>query len=169
MSVISNTTVLVNFALIGQVDLLRAVFGTLYIAHEVYAELEDGAREGYTVLDSLLEYISPPAEHGWPYQTGLASIDELRQLSTMPGGLHRGEAACLAIAMHRGWLFLSDDRAARAEACRRRIAVSGSLGCLVLTVERHILPLAEANRLLAAMIAHGYYAPIQDLTPLLHP
>jgi predicted nucleic acid-binding protein len=59
--------------------------------------------------------------------------------------LHQGEASCLAIARHRGWILLSDDRAARDEGIRLVIIVSGSVGCLVLAVERGLGTLEQAN------------------------
>jgi predicted nucleic acid-binding protein len=169
MSIISNTTVLVNFAEIGQIAVLPAIFGTIFLPTEVYAELQDGAADGYRFLEPLLAQVSPPADQGWLQQTTLADAHELRMMSILPVGLHRGEAACLAIAAQRSWLLLTDDRAARAEARRRAIRFSGSIGCLVRAVERGVAPLADANAWLAAMIANGYYAPVTDLTPLVLP
>ena len=42
MSVISNTTVISNFASINQLDPLRRLFGALYISTEVYEEIRIG-------------------------------------------------------------------------------------------------------------------------------
>jgi predicted nucleic acid-binding protein len=84
----------------------------------------------------------------------------------MSSGLHGGERACLAIAGARTWLLLTDDRAARAEARRRKIDLSGSLGCLVLGVERKLFTLEQANALLAMMVAQGYHAPLTDISEL---
>jgi predicted nucleic acid-binding protein len=64
---------------------------------------------------------------------------------------------------------LTDDRAARAEAQRRSIAISGSIGCLVLSVERGHASLDHANHLLAQMVAYGYQAPLSDLAVLVKP
>jgi predicted nucleic acid-binding protein len=47
MSVIANTTVISNFASVNQLDLLRWLFGALYISTEVYAEIQAGLEEGY--------------------------------------------------------------------------------------------------------------------------
>lgn len=46
MSVITNTTVIINFAAIGRLDLLRRLFGAIYLPTEVYAEILDGQAEG---------------------------------------------------------------------------------------------------------------------------
>ena len=47
MNVITNTTVLSNFAVIGQLDLLRQLYGVIYIPIEVYEEMQAGLEEGY--------------------------------------------------------------------------------------------------------------------------
>ncbi len=41
MSVISNTTVLSNFAVVEQLDLLQRIYGRVYLAGAVYTELEE--------------------------------------------------------------------------------------------------------------------------------
>jgi predicted nucleic acid-binding protein len=169
MTIISNTSVLINFAAIGRLDVLPEIYETLYIPVEVFAELEAGVAEGYSFLVPLVQAIVPPADQGWLQQTILADAGELRLMSTMPAGLHRGEAACLAIAGQRAWLFLTDDRAARAEARRREIRVSGSIGCLVRAIESGVASLSDANSWLAAMIANGYYTPVTDLAPFVSP
>ncbi len=51
MSVITNTTVIINFAAIGRLDLLRRLFGAIHLPTEVYAEILDGQAEGYSFLN----------------------------------------------------------------------------------------------------------------------
>lgn len=165
MTVITNTTVLSNFARIGELGLLRQLFEKLTLPTEVYAEIQEAQAEGYAFFDGIEGQITPFAGDGWLVLVSLAE-QELRLLGAMPTGLHRGERACLAIAGERAWLLLTDDRAARAEAKRRSIAISGSIGCLVLAVERKLVTLAHANTLLSAMVAQGYHAPLTDLSPL---
>lgn len=97
----------------------------------------------------------------------MTNEQELRYFHDLPARLHRGESSCLAIARHRSWLLLTDDRDARHEAMRQDIMVSGSIGCLVLAVERGHCTLPEADSWLAQMIEQGYHAPLTDLTPLI--
>ncbi|HEX9867365.1 MAG TPA: DUF3368 domain-containing protein [Candidatus Tectomicrobia bacterium] len=47
------------------------------------------------------------------------------------------------------------------------ITVSGSVGCLVLAVERGLCRLEQANVWLSQMIRQGYRSPVNDLTSLL--
>jgi predicted nucleic acid-binding protein len=168
MRVIVNTTVISNFASIGQLDMLRQLYGALAMSTDVYDEIQAGLEEGYRFYAGLEQWIQPLAEGGWIHLTSLSHEQELRYFRELPARLHRGEMSSLAIARHRGWLLLTDDRAARTEATRLGVLVSGSLGCLVLAVERHLCSLAQANSWLQEMMRQGYRSPVTDLTPLLN-
>ena len=167
MSAISNTTVISNFAAIGELDLLKCLFGSLYISLDVYEEIQNGREEGYLFYDALDQIIFPYAERGWIILTSLQAEEEFRLYRQFPSRLHQGEASSLAIACYRGWLFLSDDFDARTAAKRLNIRLSGSVGCLVLLAERGICSLNAANHLLRRMIEQGYRSPILDLTELI--
>ncbi len=74
----------------------------------------------------------------------------------------------LAIAAHRGWQFLTDDRAARNHAARVGVSVAGTLGILVRTVRQGLLTIDEANQVLEQMIVRARYrSPVSDLSILL--
>ena len=167
MRVIVNTTVISNFASIGQLDVLRQLYGALAMSTEVYDEIQAGLAEGYRFYEGIEQWIEPLAEGGWIHLTSMSHEQELRYFRELPAHLHRGEMASLAIARHRCWLLLTDDRAARTEATRLGIPVSGSLGCLVLAIERHLCSLSQANIWLQEMIHQGYHSPVTDLAPLL--
>jgi uncharacterized protein len=167
MSIISNTTVLSNFAAINQLSLLQQLHSRLFVPTAVYDEIRRGLDEGYTFSQSILTQIYPFYDHGWIHLTSVTSDNELRYLGQLPPKIHAGEAECLAIAQGRGWLLLTDDRAARKLARAGHIALSGTLGCLVLMVEQAICPSAEANHHLSEMIHQGYRSPVTDLTTLL--
>jgi predicted nucleic acid-binding protein len=166
MSIISNTTVISNFANIGQLDVLRRLYHVLCIPTEVYEEISTGLEEGYLFYRDVVSVIYPFNETGWLH-LAVMDTDELRRFGQLPSHLHKGEAACLAIAEHRRWVLLTDDSAARTEAARCRIRISGSIGCLVLAVERRLTSLEQANEWLNEMIRLDYRSPIADITPLL--
>ena len=166
MSVIANTTVISNFASIGQLDVLRRLFGTVYISTEVHQEILAGLHEGYRFYQDIDWHIYPLSAEGWLRLTSL-NEEEIGILSTLPANLHEGEASCIAIARNRGWWFLSDDLAARTMALKYTIHLSGSVGCLVMIVEKSIASLNQANGLLQEMIRQGYCSPVSDITPLL--
>jgi len=167
MSVISNTTVLSNFAAIERIELLQRLFQSLFISLQVHQEIQAGLTDGYGFYRSLESHILSKAEDSWVHLTSLVSDQEISTFLYLPRHLHDGEASSLAIAQSRGWLFLTDDRAARREAKARKVPFSGTLGCLALGVERGMWPLKEANGWLHAMIRQGFYSPMSDLEPLL--
>jgi predicted nucleic acid-binding protein len=109
MSVITNTTVISNFASIGQLDVLRRLYGTLAISTEVYDEIQAGLEEGYRFYEGIEQLIAPFAEDGWIELTSMTDEQELHDFHELPARLHRGEASSLAIARQRRWLFLTDD------------------------------------------------------------
>jgi predicted nucleic acid-binding protein len=86
--------------------------------------------------------VHPLAEDGWLRLTGMRDEEELRTFGAVPRSLHGGEAACLAIALRRGWTLVTDDRAVRVEAAGLEVRVSGSIGCLVMAVERGLCSVA---------------------------
>lgn len=166
MNVISNTTVISNFAATGRLDVLHALYERVFISTDVYAEIQEGVDEGYDFYTGVTNDVAPSNPTGWIHLTGLQTEAELHYFGTLPRRLHTGEASCLAIARVRRWLLLTDDRAARQEARRLQIKLSGSLGCLVLAIERKLCTLDTANTWLLDMLQQGYCSPITDLTPL---
>jgi predicted nucleic acid-binding protein len=166
MSIISNTTVLSNFASIDSLGRLRELYGEVFLSTEVYKEIQHGLEEGYTFYSGIEEILHPMAEDGWLRLTGLRNEKEVGLFSSMPGRLHAGEASCLAIALHRSWLLLTDDKAARRHAADRNIAVSGTLGTLILGVERSLWTLEQANGWLERLVASGFHSPMRELSGL---
>lgn len=166
MSVISNTTVLSNFAAIDSLDCLCELFQEVFLSTEVYHEIQRGLEEGYTFYSGIEGTLYPRREDGWLRLTSLSDDREVQLASSMPAHLHAGEASCLAIAQQRGWLVLTDDKAARRYAADRNIAVSGTLGCLILGVERDLWNLDQANRWLERIVSLGFHSPVVDLSGL---
>lgn len=166
MSIISNTTVLSNFAAIDALDKLHDLYGEVYLSTEVYKEIERGLEEGYTFYSGIPRILHPLSDDGWLRLTSLGDPKEIELFSGMPGRLHAGEATCLAIAQHRGWLLLTDDKAARQQAKDRKVAVSGTLGCLILGVERGLWSLEHANGWLERIVEAGFHSPVKNLSAL---
>jgi predicted nucleic acid-binding protein len=77
-----------------------------------------------------------------------------------------GEASCIAVALERGCVIFTDDRDARRYAGRRELRVSGTLGVLLLLVERKHLTVAQADACLREMIAHDYRSPVTSIAGL---
>lgn len=73
MSVITNTTVISNFASIGQPDLLKQLYGTVHISVEIYKEIQLGLAEGYQFYREVEQIIHPYASEGWIRLTSMVS------------------------------------------------------------------------------------------------
>jgi predicted nucleic acid-binding protein len=167
MSIIVNTTVLSNFAAIESIGMLHELHGELFIATEVYEEIRDGLEEGYAFYGDVVRHIYPMAPDGWLRLTSLVDDEEFGLFASMPSRLHQGEAASLAIAQRRDWVLLTDDQAARRWAIEQGVRLSGTVGCLVLGVERGLWSVARGNGCLSRMVQAGFFAPVPDITVLL--
>jgi predicted nucleic acid-binding protein len=155
-TVLLDSTVLSNLAQVGQMDLVFHLWpGRVVSTPEVLREYEMAARAG----------LLPP--HAW---ADLPLMDltpqEVAMSKTFSQRLGHGERSCLAVAHSRGGLFASDDADARAAARRLGVPVTGTLGILALAVRRELLTLAQANALLAEMVAAGYRSPMEGLDEL---
>ena len=167
MKTLANTTVLSNFAAVGRLDLLKQLHGRLHILNEVWSEILDGLEEGYEFYTGIEGQLHPLAEAGWIERGSMGDEEEFRLFQSLPRRLHHGEASCLAIARHRNWAFLSDDKLARKLARSLGIVVSGALGVLAQAVKRQLLTVEEADGLLSDMIARGYRSPYGSLQEFL--
>jgi len=168
MSVIINTSVFSNFAAVKRLDLLRLVFGQLYLSEQVFEEIQIGLLQGYTFYDNLAEQIFPFSETGWLHLTALNSTEEFKLFGQLLLTLHSGEASCLSIAYHRQWAFLTDDKAARQASQARQVPVTGTLGVLLSLVKHQKLSLPEGDAVLQQMIRKNYYSPVTSLRQILN-
>ncbi|MCB0212336.1 MAG: hypothetical protein KDJ52_23545 [Anaerolineae bacterium] len=164
MPIVIDTTVLSNLAAVNRLDLLRLLGNALYLVSAVYEEIQHGLEQGYTFLTN----VDHALDAGLLQLVTIEGETEWQRFRSMPNKLHRGEAMSLTIAVERGWLFLTDDRAARIHAGRQGLSYSGTLGLLRYAVQNEHITLEEGNSLLAGMISLvNYNAPVTDLRDLL--
>ena len=163
MPTLIDATVLSNLAVVGRLDLVSLLHDAHYLASAVYEEIRQGVDEGYEFLNEVDGAIAS----GSLRLVTLEDDQEWQLYREMPDKLHRGEAMSLAIAAHRGWRFLTDDRAARVHARRLGVSYSGTLGLLRYAVQKDSLTLDEGNTLLAMMIRRARFrSPVSDLRQL---
>ena len=156
--ILVDNTVLSNFALAGSLQCLRLFCrGRGLTTEEVFEEFRAGATQGLFADTDLT----------WLRRTRLHSAPERRLFQQCAVRLGAGESSCLAVAIQRRHSLLTDDMDARKIALREGVSLSGSVGVLVAQVRREILDLAEANEVLQAMIASGYYSPVEKLDGLI--
>ncbi len=162
MSRIVNNTVLTNFRLVDHLNILHTLFGKVYVTHEVREEVLRGLDEGYSFMNRAEREIGVGAD-AWLELVGFDTLAEEQSFREFTDRLGFGEASCLALARHRGWLVLTDDKSARQRLQREKLAATGTLGILKLAVERDLLSVEEGNDLLRQMTAAGYRSPYSDL------
>ena len=150
---ILDNTVLSNFALVKRPDLVNSFWPGL----------------ACTTPTALGEYLSAsdkiafPVEY-WSELPVLELSEQEEQLARQfSARLGAGERSCIAVAILRQGLFVSDDLDARRIARDRNVLLSGTLGILIGCVQRNLLTMAQANRLLGIMIAAGYRSPVSEL------
>ena len=151
-----DNTVLSNFARVDRYNLVMDLWPSCATTLEAWQEFQAGVIIGKLPKNvwkglSLIELTADERESS----NGLSNI------------LGLGERTCIAAAKHRHGLFMTDDRKARQVALELGIKITGTLGILVVAVERRKITLEEANRLLAAMIENGYRSPVDELDSLL--
>ena len=84
MSAIADTTVVSNFASIGQLDLLHQLLGALYLSTEVYEEIQVGITEGYQFYIGISQILFPFVHDGWIRLVGLTDEEEIRLFGQLP-------------------------------------------------------------------------------------
>jgi len=89
--------------------------------------------------------------------------DEKESFLRLSSRFGRGEASCLAIALHRDAGILTDDLDARRFAQRGNVPVSGSIGVLVKCITSGHLSLEQRNELLSRMIQKDFFSPVENL------
>lgn len=150
-----DTTVLSNFAHVKQPDLLQQAFDELVAPTAVMDEWREGVRLGAV----------PAVDWNWLPEIGLTGAEQLTA-EEFGQTLGRGEAACLALAVSRGWIVLTDDQNARKAARKAGLMVSGTLGALMNLIHLKVITVAEGDLLLSEMMLRGYHSPVDSLSEL---
>lgn len=159
--IIFDTNVLSNFARAGRLELLRALYpGNACCSGFVVSEVLRGLHQGHHDLQSLAENIVT----GWPRQENLTTSAERQLYAAISISLGDGESSCLALAVHRGYIFACDDRLARNEGTRLGVPLTGTVGILVKAVRIGVVDLKKANAILRKMVQAGFYAPVKSIT-----
>jgi predicted nucleic acid-binding protein len=138
--VVADTSPLNYLVLIGQIEILQGLYGSVLVPQEVLAELT-GSGAPPKVSDwirSRPEWLQVRAVHADQNDPALQQIDP-------------GERTAILLAQEEpDVLLLMDDAAGRAEADRREIPNTGTLGVLRAAALRRLVNLPAALNRLAA-------------------
>lgn len=154
--ILLDNTILTNFALVNRVDLVFKLWGTnCTTTTAVMTEYQTGVTSGLLPANAWIRLIPLMLDE-----------TETRFATSLPPRLGAGERTCIAVAVHRKALFVSDDRDARLAAKKNGIPVTGTLGVLASCVHEGYISLSEGNFLLTQMIKFGYRSPFASLDSL---
>jgi predicted nucleic acid-binding protein len=155
-----DACVLSNFTLPGAMEILRQLYaGRSYLSDHVYMEILRGIRSGRDNLTAIQNAIAD----GWLREIRLRTGRERANFERLTESLGLGESSCIAAAHSRGFVFACDDRAARREAEKQGILLTGTLGILMRAVSRKIIDARDADGILRDMIDNGYFSPVKSI------
>jgi predicted nucleic acid-binding protein len=133
VNVISNTSPICYLVLIGHIDVLPALFGTVIVPQ--------------AVKDELSHVMAAPTLQRWisksPPWLQVQQAPETRDSDLLL--LDPGEREAILLAeMLKADLLLLDDRRARYLARKRRLSITGLIGILVRAADRGLISPADA-------------------------
>ncbi|MBD2776203.1 DUF3368 domain-containing protein [Iningainema tapete] len=143
MIIVSNTTPLSELAKVGQMDLLRDIFGQIIIPQQVYDEVTTGTHPA-AILVRLATWIQ------------VRSIANQAQLSILQNetGLDLGEGAAIILAEQlKADRVLIDELAGRKVAQSRKLPVTGTVGILLVAKSKGLI--SQIKPILDALIVKG--------------
>lgn len=128
MIVVADATPLNYLVLIGQIELLSALYRTVLIPQEVHRELQQPG--------------TPPTVRAWA--TKLPAWCEVRASSSTPdpalSELDPGEREAIQLALEAGVnVLLMDETEGRREALRRHLQVAGTVSVLEKAAQRGLI------------------------------
>lgn len=157
MEIVFNNTVLVNFSKLNNWELIEKLFNEILITSQVFEEVKDGIEAGYDFMSEVTKRI----------ETKFIKIvqfpsDKILLFEKLLENLDYGEASCIAYCFDRESIFFTDDFSARRKSKEYSINISGTLGILIMCINKHILLIKEANDILRIIIDNGYRSPISS-------
>lgn len=151
-----DATVLSNFASTNSVGYLTDILESPVVVPTVRDEIIDGYRHGYDYLET--------AADAFDDSLPIIDVDRNAESSEIRNRLDAGEAESLIATLQYDGTLATDDLAARRIADDRNRPVVGSIGLLVLGVERERLDRETADSWLDTWRdKRGYYAPVESV------
>jgi predicted nucleic acid-binding protein len=158
--VLADASVLINFALLGRLDLLGSLGLRVCIPEEVAAEVIHPA-ERLRVEEAFAT--------GWIEKAALTGPEALTLYADLRRFLGAGESACLALAAGCGGLVACDEKRAFLREARRCLGegrVLNTPGLFLLALRRGLLSVEEADEAKLRLEEHRFrmaFASFRDL------
>ena len=125
--VVSNTTPIISLLKIGKLDLLKELYGRIFIPYAVYQELERGKNKAYYINLAVLDWIE------------IRKI-ESREFIAYISNLDDGEAEVIMLAKDlNADLVIMDEIIGRKYAKDFNLNITGTLGILLKAKEKGLI------------------------------
>ncbi|MEZ5313624.1 MAG: hypothetical protein R2862_08225 [Thermoanaerobaculia bacterium] len=160
--VVADASVLINFANLDRFDLLCKLPGYDFVVpNEVKAEITRPAQAARfaAALGARALRIEPSTD-----------LAEIALAVAIRRDLDAGEAACLAMAEHRGWRIACDERGRYLNLALQRVGASRMLdtaGLIVRAIHSNLLTIPKADALLVQLAQHKFVMPFRSFQELL--
>jgi predicted nucleic acid-binding protein len=154
-----DATVISNYASTNSIEFLVHVLEAPVVVPAVRAEIEQGVDIGHEYLTRAVE----------AFDEGLAVSDAPPEMGgvNLRERLDLGETEALRGAAEHDGTLATDDLAARRLAAELDVPVTGSIGLLVLGINRKHINSETADEWLETWRdERGYYAPVESVTEL---
>jgi predicted nucleic acid-binding protein len=140
LDVCVDTCILINFAVVGRVDLLGQITDlAFHVPQEVLDEV--------TIAEQRNQ-VENVVKTGGLRLAKIDAVDELRAFVEYSGQFGKGESACLAIASCRKWVVATDetkDKRLTREIAAKGIRVINTPGILVKAIRKGVLNVSDAD------------------------
>lgn len=158
-----DTVVLSNFAMAGESALLVSRYrDRMRVTDEVIDELIAGVAAGHSSLGSVINIIEENAD------LSIRLTPEERKLfSKLIDHQGSGEASCVAVAINREGVVVTDDAAARDCCLQHNVLFTGTIGILKAMCVEDELSVTQADKILDNMIEAGFYSPVSRIRDVL--
>lgn len=139
--VVSDSSILISFAKIKKLNLLKEVTGKIIIPQAVYNEVIKKGKPGTNEILSC----------DWIETRVIGNEEKAKEL---PKYLGKGEKEAIILAKETDGLLLIDDPAGRKEAIRQDIQITGTLGILQEIQAKGVID--RIKPILDSLIASGF-------------
>jgi uncharacterized protein len=131
--VVSDSTAIIQLSRIHALDILKNLFGEIYIPRAVSNEISRGNQPGALQLANL----------SW---IKIVSVSDRKMVETLAARLDLGETEAIALALERGAsLLVIDEKKGRKVAAERRIPIIGVAGILVKAKQAGLISSVRAH------------------------
>ena len=160
--VVTDANILINLIHIGRPNLLGQLTGFEFVVPpEVIEEITEPQQAA--ALASALE-------NGFITHEALTEIPAINLYAELIQTLGKGEAACLSLAVTKGWIIASDEKRTFRRELLARIGegrLINTPGLLLLAIRNGVLSVAEADAALQVLARHRFKVNFKSFRDLL--